>query len=212
MKSPQATHPYLPSCVRGSFFYLYLIVDVWSRRIVAAQVHQEETMELASELIDKTCTEEKVDPRGLVLHSDNGGPMKGSTMLTMLYSLGIVPSFSRPSVSDDNPFSEALFRTLKYRPEYPRKPFRSIEEASRWVARFVRWYNAEHLHSGIRFITPEARHFGQEQAILQRRDRIYQQARRKNPSRWTAHTRNWQPIEKAVLNPERASHQCVASK
>ena len=101
---------------------------------------------------------EKVKPNQVVLHSDNGAPMKGATLLARLQQLGVMPSFSRPSVSDDNAFSEALFRTLKYRPWYPEKAFANIAEARRWVERFVRWYNNEHLHSGIRCVTPQDRH------------------------------------------------------
>ncbi len=112
-------YTYLLSSVRGRFFYLYLVEDVWSRRIVGFKVHEEESMNASAALVRATCSAEGVDPRGLVLHSDNGGPMRGSTMLTTLRHLGIVPSFSRPSVSDDNPFIESFFRTLKYRPGYP---------------------------------------------------------------------------------------------
>ena len=103
---------------------------------------------------------------GLVLHADNGGPMKGSTMLATLQRLGVVASFSRPSVSDDNPFAEAIFRTLKYRPGYPKKPFADLAEATAWVDGFVHWYNSEHLHSGIRFVRPIDRHDGRDKAIL----------------------------------------------
>jgi transposase InsO family protein len=122
---------YLRSAVRGAFHYLYLIEDVWSRKIVGWAVHDEESMDLASQLINNTAMRLGRDPKGIVLHSDNGSPMKGSTMLATLQRLGIVPSFSRPSVSDDNPYSESLFRTLKYRPEYPRGAFKSIEAAQK---------------------------------------------------------------------------------
>ncbi|MCP3961575.1 MAG: transposase, partial [bacterium] len=132
-----------------------------------------------------------------------GGPMKGSTMLATLKRLGVVASFSRPRVSDDNPYSEALFRTLKYRPEYPSGPFASLEEARRWVEGFVRWYNGEHLHSAIRFVTPAARHSGREQEILRHRQEVYERARRRNPGRWSGATRNWHPIEVVALNPEK---------
>ena len=114
---------YLRSPVRGIFFYLYLVVDVWSRKIMAWDVYEAESAELASGLIEGQCAALGLDPRGLVLHADNGGPMKGATMVATLERLGILASFSRPSVSDDNPYSEALFRTLKYRPEYPDQPF-----------------------------------------------------------------------------------------
>ncbi len=142
-----------------------------------------------------------------MLHSDNGGPMKGSTMLATLQRLGVVASFSRPRVSDDNPYSEALFRTLKYRPGYPSRPFASLEKASLWVAGFVRWYNTEHLHSAIRFVTPEDRHAGQEGEILRQRQRVYERARRDNPKRWSGATRNWQPIKAVYLNPEKKTEE-----
>ncbi len=194
---------YLLSSVRGRFFYLYLVEDVWSRRIVGFQVHDEESMEMSAALVQKTCAAAGIDPDGLVLHSDNGGPMKGSTMLATLRHLGIVASFSRPSVSDDNPFIESLFRTLKYRPEYPRKPFETIEQARAWVAAFVAWYNTEHRHSGIRFVTPDERHNGREADVLARRVTVYERARRKNPNRWSRSTRNWTPAPDVFLNPKR---------
>ena len=192
---------YLRSAVRGAFHYLYLIEDVWSRKIVGWAVHDEESMDLASELINNTAMHLGRDPKGIVLHSDNGSPMKGSTMLATLQRLGIVPSFSRPSVSDDNPYSEALFRTLKYRPEYPRGAFKSIEAARRWVEDFVAWYNTEHLHSAISFVTPEDRHTGKDRTALANRTRVYEKARRRNPERWSGKTRNWERIELVKLNP-----------
>ncbi len=196
---------YLPSAVRGRFFYLYLILDVWSRKIMGAAVYREESMELAAELFERTCDDHDLDPEGVVLHSDNGGPMKGSMMLATLKRLGVVASFSRPRVSDDNPYSEALFRTLKYRPEYPSGPFAGLEEARQWVAGFVVWYNTEHRHSAIRFVTPEERHSGREEKILKQRQRVYERARRRNPRRWSGSTRNWQPIKTVYLNPEKQS-------
>jgi transposase InsO family protein len=192
---------YLRSSVRGMFFYLYLIVDIWSRKIVGWEIHEEESMESASWLMHRSCAALGVDPEGLILHSDNGGPMKGSTMLATLQRLGIVASFSRPRVSDDNPYSEALFRTLKYRPEYPRRPFASIEDARDWVRWFVRWYNAEHLHCAINFVTPDDRHYGRETEILAKRKRVYEKARRCHPERWTGKTRNWEPVGDVWLNP-----------
>ena len=194
---------YLRSAVRGAFHYLYLIEDVWSRKIVGWAVHDEESMDLASELIHNITMRLGCDPKGIVLHSDNGSPMKGSTMLATLQRLGIVPSFSRPSVSDDNPYSEALFRTLKYRPEYPRGAFKSLGAARQWVADFVAWYNTEHLHSAIRFVTPEDRHTGQDQAALANRTRVYEAARKRNPERWSGKIRNWEYIKVVKLNPEK---------
>jgi transposase InsO family protein len=123
---------YLRSPVRGAFYYLYMIEDVWSRKVVGWEVHEEESMELSSKLMDTLADREGIDLDGLVLHSDNGGPMKGATMLATLDRLGIVASLSRPSVSNDNPYSESLFRTMKYRPAYPQRPFASIEQARWW--------------------------------------------------------------------------------
>ena len=159
--------------MRGRFYYLYMVEDVWSRKIVGWEVHEEECVDLAAELVTRSCEMAGISREGLVLHSDNGGPMKGSTMLATLQHLGIVASFSRPQVSDDNPYSEALFRTLKYRPGYPRKPFESLAAARAWVAGFVAWYNTEHLHSGIGFVTPEDRHQGRDLAILEHRRKVY---------------------------------------
>ena len=194
---------YLHSPVRGRFFYLYLILDVWSRKIMGAKVHTEESMEWAAELFKNTCRLHALDAEGIVLHADNGGPMKGSTMLATLQSLGVVASFSRPGVSDDNPYSEALFRTLKCRPDYPSGPFDSLAAASLWVESFVGWYNTEHLHSGIRFVTPEDRHSGRELEILNHRQAVYEKARRRNPQRWSRETRNWKPVDTVYLNPEK---------
>jgi putative transposase len=192
---------YLKSNVRGCFFYLYLVVDVFSRKIVGFDVHEQECANLAATLVARTVAAERVDRRRLVLHADNGGPMKASTMLATLERLGVVASFSRPRVSDDNPFAEALFRTMKYRPEYPSKPFGSVTEARAWVLRFVAWYNDEHLHSGIRYVTPSTRHAGHDAAILAARRRVYAAARRRAPQRWSGATRNWTEVGAVFLNP-----------
>ena len=201
---------YLPSSVRGAFFYLYLIMDVWSRKIVGFEVHTEESMELSSSMIKRVCDEMEIDEEQLVLHSDNGGPMKGATMLATLQKLGVIPSFSRPHVSDDNPYSESLFRTLKYRPEYPGRPFETLESALAWVSGFVLWYNTEHLHSGIRFVTPDDRHYGRSEAILANRKNVYEKARKKTPERWSGKTRNWTAVETVVLNPQTRSQKDAA--
>ncbi len=192
---------YLRSPVRGTFFYLYLVLDVFSRKIVGWTVEGEEAMTISACLLERTCSSENVGPGCLVLHADNGGPMKGSTMLSTLQRLGVVASFSRPHVSDDNPYSEALFRTLKYRPGYPRRPFANIEEARAWVKGFVCWYNTEHLHSSLRFVTPVDRHQRLDPALLAKRHTLYQAARRKTPRRWSGRTRNWTPIGPVTLNP-----------
>ena len=193
---------YLPTAIRGRFLRLYLVLDVWSRRIVGWDVHELENATHAATLIQRICAESGVDPRGLVLHSDNGKPMRGRTMVATLQWLGIVPSFSRPHVCNDNPYSEALFRTLKQTPVYPRLPFADREAARRWVARFVSWYNSEHHHSAIRYVTPDERHSGADVAILARRHALYEHARSRKPERWPRNTRNWTPLGTVVLNPE----------
>lgn len=195
---------YLRSEMRGTFFYLYLVLDVWSRKIVSWEVHEVESSEHAAALIKRTCEATAIDSSTLVLHSDNGGPMKGTTMVAMMEWLGISASFSRPGVSDDNPFSEAVFRTLKYRPEYPARPFADVVAARAWVQTFVRWYNVDHLHSGIRFVTPATRHDGRDVAVLARRHEVYRRASLARPERWSRNTRCWDAIGTVHLNPNRA--------
>jgi transposase InsO family protein len=198
---------YLRSPVRGAFFYLYLFVDIYSRKIVGWDVFDCESEEHSSALAARCCKAERVNRGSVVLHADNGGPMRGSTMIATLQSLGVVPSFSRPRVSNDNPFSEALFRTLKYVPEFPRRPFASIADAKAWVARFVHWYNTQHRHSGIRFVTPDERHRGADAQILTRRAAVYESARRARPERWSRGVRNWTPIPAVTLNRPRPPRQ-----
>jgi len=194
---------YLKTPVRGQFLYLYLMVDIWSRKVMGWAVHEEEAAAHAAHLFREICRRGRLNPAGIVLHADNGGPMKGATMVATLERLGVRPSFSRPGVSNDNPFSEALFRTLKYRPAYPERPFADLGAARTWVAAFVRWYNHDHRHSAIRFVTPEERHTGRDRALLQQRHVVYQRARARTPARWSGATRNWSPISEVRLNPER---------
>ncbi len=194
---------YLKTSVQGRFFYLYMVVDVWSRKIIAAQIFAEESMDHSAILLSNACMLHGIEPEKLVLHSDNGGPMKGATMLATLHKMGVIPSFSRPSVSNDNPYSESLFRTMKYRPEYPSKPFENIEQAQSWVDGFVFWYNTRHLHSSIRYVTPDDRHFGCEGAILAHRRKVYKKARSRNPNRWSKGIRNWNPVHQVWLNPDK---------
>ena len=201
---------WLPTTMRGSYLYLYLVMDVWSRRIVGWRIAERESADVAAVLMAQSCAEGGIDPRGLVLHSDNGKPMRSSTMISTLQWLGVVPSFSRPHVSDDNPYSEALFRTLKHTPAYPRLPFADLACANRWVARFVDWYNGKHRHSAIRYVTPDQHHNGREGAVLASRHELYQRARRASPERWSGSTRNWLPVGLVVLNPERPPHRAAA--
>lgn len=194
---------YMNSALRGAYYYLYLVEDIFSRMIVGWTVEEVESADHAARLIDQVCQEQAIVIGRLTLHSDNGAPMKGATLLATLERLGVAFSFSRPSVSDDNPYSESLFKTLKYRPSYPDGAFGGLEEAREWVKRFVQWYNTEHLHSAIRFVTPRSRHLGLDKAILDKRRAVYENAKRLNPLRWSGHTRNWSAITEVCLNPKK---------
>jgi len=195
---------YLPTQVRGLYFYLYFIMDIYSRKIVGWSIHESESSQHAAQLMKQACLDEKVKPLQLVLHADNGASMKGLTMLAMLQELGVVPSFSRPSVSDDNPYSEALFRTAKYHHSFPwLDKFASIIEARTWAEKLVCWYNFEHLHSALKFVTPHQRHCGEDDAIRIKRDAVYQMAKRQHPERWSGKTRNWLVTKIATLNPNK---------
>ena len=194
---------WLPGPIAGTFFHLYLMLDIFSRKIVGWEVHDRETADFAAQVLRRAVLAEACLTSPLVLHADNGGPMKGATMKVTMERLGVVASFSRPRVSNDNPFSEALFRTCKYVPAWPAKGFGSIEEARAWVSEFVRWYNTQHRHSALRFVTPDQRHRGEDRALLASRHQVYELARAARPERWSGRTRNWHPIGSVWLNPER---------
>ena len=180
------------------FFFLYLVLDVYSRKIIAHEVHEAECSELAARLIEQACARERI--RGLlVLHQDNGSPMKASTFVAKLDQLGIRRSYSRPGVSDDNAYSESLFRTCKYRPTYPRA-FTTIEEAQAWMLTFVRWYNEEHKHRNLKFVSPAQRHEGKDAAIFANRIAVYAQAHSQHPERWSGNIRNWSLPNEVWLN------------
>lgn len=200
---------YLKGPVKGLFFYLYLILDIYSRDIVGWEVWDEESADHASELIKRTCLKQKrLTTMPLVLHSDNGSPMKGATMLATLYALGITPSNSRPRVSNDNPYSESLFRTLKYRPNYQPKGFATIDEAREWCRKFVKWYRCDNHHSGIKFVTPSQRHEGKSEEILAQRHKVYEAAKASHPERWNGRsTRDWSNITAVWLNPDKVCEE-----
>ncbi len=176
---------FLPARVPGRWFYLFLILGLHSRKIVGHEVHGTDQAEHAAHLVRRTALAEGIHARAHrpVLHGDNGPSVKGTTVLAMLHWLGIAPSHSRPRVSDDNSYVEALFRTAKYRPEFPAAGFADLAEARQWAAAFVHWYNHEHRHSGIRYVTPAQRHAGEDRPILAARHALYQQAREANPRR-----------------------------
>jgi transposase InsO family protein len=196
---------YLPATVAGRWFFLYLILDVFSRKIVGFEVHETDSADHAAHLVKRTALAEGIHAMldKPVLHGDNGATFKATTVLAMLHWLGVKPSYSRPRVSDDNAFVESLFRTAKYRPGFPAGGMQSLDAARTWAANFVRWYNHEHRHSGIGYVTPAQRHAGADRQLLQARHELYQQARESNPRRWSRDTRNWQRVEIVTLNPER---------
>lgn len=196
---------YLPSAVRGQFWYLYLFEDIFSRKAVGGEVYDQESGQHAADLLQHCARVEDIDPNQLVLHSDNGAPMKSSTLLAKMYELGITSSRGRPRVSNDNPYSESLFRTLKYCPQWPAAGFATLQAARDWVSRFIEWYNHEHRHSRIRFVTPAQRHAGNDSAILTARHTLYEAAKASRPERWSGATRNWQPINEVMLNPEKVT-------
>ena len=193
---------YLPSGVIGLHYYLYLFIDIFSRKIVGADVYDSENGTDAAELLQRSVWAEKCVGKDLVLHSDNGAPMKSFTLREKMYDLGIVTSRSRPRVSNDNPYSESMFKTLKYCPQWPSKGFSSLSEARSWVGKFVTWYNRDHQHSGIRYVTPNDRHTGLDEIILKKRQKLYELARKSKPARWSGSIRKWDLIKAVELNPE----------
>ena len=199
---------YLKTFIRGRFFFLYLIVDIFSRFIMGWEIHESEEAKAAREFVDRVCREHGIERDTLILHSDNGGPMKNGTMLATLQRLGVVGSFSRPNVSNDNAFSESLFKTLKYTAGYPVQ-FESIEEARNWVSRFVKWYNTEHRHSGIGYVTPEQRYLGLDKAILVNRKAAFEAARLAHPERWSGPTRNCDWVQEVWLKKSNRKEKCA---
>jgi putative transposase len=200
---------YLSGPIKGLYYYLYLILDIFSRDIVGWEVWEDESAEHASHLIRKAVLAQGIsrNHEPLILHSDNGSPMKGATMLHTLYELGITPSRSRPRVSNDNPYSESMFRTCKYRPDYPVNGFSSLESSREWCLSFVRWYRFEHHHSKIGFVTPHQAHTGISDKILENRKRVYELAKQRNPLRWSRSIRTWSSPKEVWLNPEKDFEQ-----
>ena len=195
---------YCASQVRGQFFYLYMFMDMYSRKLVGYEVYEEESGEHAVSVLQRSFLSEKCFNKPLVLHSDNGAPMKSQTLKIKLEELGVLSSYSRPRVSNDNAYAESVFRTLKYRPQWPSSGFKDLNQVRQWVERFVHWYNHEHKHSKIRFVTPQQRHEGQEQQILDQRKVVLEAAKQKTPSRWGGReVRNCEAVGAAFLNPDR---------
>ena len=204
---------YLLSPVKGQYYYLYMVMDIYSRKIVGWQVHDTESSTHAADLIEDIACRENINKKQLVIHSDNGSPMKGATLRAKLIDLDIATSFSRPRVSNDNPYSESLFKTIKYHYSFPENPFKTLTEARAWVEGFVCWYNHEHKHSAIKFVTPNQRHNGLDKDILEKRKRVIEQAKKDNPQRWNGRqTRNLTPVGHVYLNPDKEKKSSTTSQ
>ena len=169
------------------YFYLYLILDIYSRKIVGWEVEVEKSGEHGAALREGIARQRQP----LVLHADIGSPMKSATLLATLQWLGVQPSHSRPRVSNDNTYAECVFRTCMYRPDYPADGFPSLDDARSWMLSFLTWYNTVHRHSGLSFVTPVQRHTQVAQTVMHNRVEVYEAARGRQPRRWSREIRDW---------------------
>jgi len=183
--------------VKWTFFYLYKVLDIFSRYVVGWLVATRETADLAKALLTETCSKQGIERDMLTVHSDNGSPMKAHTFAQLLADLGVTTSYSRPSVSNDNPFSEAAFKTLKYRPNYPER-FGSLEDARSFCREFFTWYNTEHHHSGIAMFTPESVHYHLHQDIFETRSVTLEAFYQQHPERFVKGVPHVQTAPKEV--------------
>lgn len=187
--------------VKWSYFYLYVILDIFSRYVVGWMIAGRESADLAGFLIEETCLKQGVDFNQLTIHSDRGPAMKAKTMAQLLANLGITKSFSRPHVSNDNPFSESHFKTLKYRPTFPKR-FGSLEDAKSFCQEFFTWYNQDHRHTGIALLPPEVVHYGLASDMITRRNQVLLEAYRRNPERFVNKIPTAPQLPEAVwINP-----------
>lgn len=168
---------------KWTYYYLYVILDIFSRYVVGWMIAHQENATLASRLIAQTCEKQQIQPWQLTIHADRGSPMKSKCVAMLLADLGITKTHSRPHVSDDNPYSESQFKTLKYRPDFPDR-FGSIQDARGFCSGFFEWYNTEHHHSGIGWLTPEMVHYGRAAEIIQFRQQILDNAHAGHPERF----------------------------
>ena len=169
--------------VKWTYYYLYTILDVFSRYVPGWLIAEYESSLLAEQLIVESCAKQGIAPGQLTLHSDNGSPMTSRTMAQLLADLGVIKTHSRPHVSDDNPYSEAQFKTMKYRPDFPER-FGSIQGARVWGRVFFHWYHHEHHHSSLGLLTPVVVHYGQAQAVIEQRGKVLQAAYAAHPERF----------------------------
>jgi len=167
----------------GIQYYLYAVIDVFSRYVVGWMIASKESAELAEKLIMETCTKQGIEPKHLTLHADRGSAMRSKTVAQLLIDLGVAKSHSRPYTPTDNPYSEAHFKTLKYRPDYPQQ-FDGIIQARRWARAFFDWYNQEHHHSGLGLMTPATVHHGQVESVRENRQQVLETAYAAHPERF----------------------------
>jgi len=167
---------------KWTYYYLYVILDVFSRYVVGWMIAERESAALAEELIAQTCVRQDIEPGQLTIHADRGSAMTSKPVALLLADLGVTKTHSRPHVSNDNPYSEAQFKTLKYRPDYPAR-FGCQQDARAWANTFFAWYNHEHYHTGLALLTPADVHFNRAQAVLQKRQNVLQAAYEKTPER-----------------------------
>jgi putative transposase len=185
------------SLITGVYFYLYVIIDVFSRYIVGWTIQHRESEVIATELVEQTCQKQRIERGKLTIHADNGSAMISKTLSVLMIDLGVAKSHSRPHVPDDNPFSEAQFKTMKYRPDYPNR-FASIDEARLFAKGFFRWYNTQHYHSGIAMMTPQSIHYGQASVVIQRRAIVLASACASHPERFVRKQPAPEPLPAAV--------------
>ena len=188
---------WLKTDVKGMFLYAYVVLDIFSRAIVGWAIHEEESPEHARDLFERIMNDFPVKPQ--FIHADNGGPMKGLTLVAFLTQMRVGLSYSRPRVSDDNPYIESWFKTVKYHVTYP-KIFLGLSHARKWFADFIAWYNTSHRHSGILYVTPHQKHTGSDAVILAARQRTLNAAAVSFPNRFVNGPRKFTPIQEVVLN------------
>jgi putative transposase len=184
---------------KGVHYFLYTILDIFSRQVVGWTIAARESEVVARELLGRTCEREGVDRGELIVHADRGGPMIALSMAELLLDVGVHKSHSRPRVSNDNPFIEAHFKTLKYHPDFPAR-FGSIQAARAWCREFFEWYNFEHYHSGIGYLRPADVHAGRHQQVLEQRQVVLDQALAAHPMRFARRPRPAMPPSKAWIN------------
>jgi len=202
----------LRGAAKWQYFYLYVMLDIFSRYVVGWLLVEQQSGELAKLFIRETCDKHHIRPEQLTLHADRGGPMLAKPVTLLMADLGITESHSRPQVSNDNPFSEAQFKTMKYRPDYPDR-FGCLADARTWAQSFFAWYNNEHHHSGIGYMTPAAVHSGDAARVFARRQQVLQRAYAAHPERFVKGLPTPPPLPTEVwINPPKSANDAVAAE